>query len=1232
MSDPEIYTVGWICALEIELVAAASFLDEEYEDAADLPVHDNNSYVLGRIGKHNVVIAALPNGQYGLVSAATVARDMVRSFPKVRIGLMVGIAGGAPSPKHDIRLGDIVVSSPSSGSDSGGVFQYDYGRSIQDSTFVVTGHLNQPPPFMLTAISTLRAQYRRRGHDIEKAIEDKLASNPRLQTDFQKPHSRTDILYVASYKHAGTKEEECTVMCDDSQLARSPATSGSRDHPTVHYGIIASANQLMRDATLRDKFSAENDVLCFEMEAAGLMNQFPCVVIRGICDYSDTHKNKVWQGYAAMAAAAYAKDLLQKIAPRKLEAERKLIEVFSSVKEKLDEISTVVEDTQSDLRSKKEGKYRDNVTRWLAAPDVSSNLNRATEARHSGSGQRLINNQAYQEWKTQPNSFLWLHGIPGCGKTVLTSTIIGDLRASPNCAHLFYYFYFDFTDNRKQTFENCIRSLLSQMYHTSVRGREEVDALYEFCNKGKDQPSSSSLQKVFASIIRSGETWIILDALDECKVRDSLLRWLCGLRNKEVKIHIIATSRREQDIEVTMKQLCCSQREKIAIDSDLLEADIKSYVHEIIEKDVDFDTWKSMPKVREEIETSLVGKAHGMFRWVWCQLSALKKCKDRISLRKTLASLPNNLDETYSRILADIPREYIDHAFRILQFLTYSERPMGIKEVVDAIAVKLEPGGVKGSRFDVQDRMPNPTDIVGYCSGLAVIVEREEYYSSHQDTSSREREHYATRQELQLAHFSVREYLTSDRLENNISPCLPETSAQSIIAGVCLAYLLEIMPDQWAEDDLWSGPQYPTPTDIERTFPFASYSTQYWATHFAVVEDHSEAKAAFDLAKELLLDHARMKYCFIIRWASKKGYPPFSYYMPSIGWLSKKGYLPSLYYVSSIGWKHCCKMLLDEGVDINERGGPRGSAVYAAFHGGHQEIVDILLRAGADPNPPYQTGHSLLWFAVKEGHEDRVRFLLDSGAQVDVSGDSEQRTPLSLAVSHGFKAVTRVLLEHGAQVENVDDEGYTPLAKASELGYVDIMTYLLSHGAKVSGFVDKLKVPMILACRTGQTQAVELLIKHKAFIYGVLRSSHLFNETRKGYRKALELLIVAEGGHRIEDRFGRSLLTMATIHNKPKIVDVLLAAPDLDVNAKDHWGATAISFAARYGFTEIFRKIAALSNVDFDAEDNYGRTSLWWARQQRYNDIASDIVNRLQRQNNDKLISLPFMDTAIVNT
>ncbi|KAH8755003.1 hypothetical protein F5883DRAFT_571620 [Diaporthe sp. PMI_573] len=109
------YTVGWICAISTEYVAARVILNDQHKSPEHIAQHDNNNYTLGRMGDHNVVIAVLPDGEYGTASAATVARDMLHTFPNVRIGLMVGIGGGAPSAKNDIRLGDVIASTPRDG-------------------------------------------------------------------------------------------------------------------------------------------------------------------------------------------------------------------------------------------------------------------------------------------------------------------------------------------------------------------------------------------------------------------------------------------------------------------------------------------------------------------------------------------------------------------------------------------------------------------------------------------------------------------------------------------------------------------------------------------------------------------------------------------------------------------------------------------------------------------------------------------------------------------------------------------------------------------------------------------------------------------------------------------------------------------------------------------------------------------------------------------------------------
>lgn len=323
----EDYTVGWICAISTESVAARAFLDEEHEGPEYVAGRDNNNYTLGRIGRHNVAIAVLPDGEYGTASAASVGRDMLHSFRNIRIGLMVGIAGGAPSSRHDIRLGDIVVGAPREG--RGGVFQHDFGKKIQDQNFQLSGFLDQPPYLLRTAVSALKGQYESDGHELQVAIERALQKKPRLRKKYAQPDPSSDKLYRSGILHPAHRGDlDCATACGDavSILVQRPARAIDDDDPTIHYGLIASSNQLMKDALVRDSF-AEQGVLCFEMEAAGLMNHFPCLVIRGICDYSDTHKNKQWQGYAAMAAAAYAKDILSRIAPSKIDAEKKMEEL-----------------------------------------------------------------------------------------------------------------------------------------------------------------------------------------------------------------------------------------------------------------------------------------------------------------------------------------------------------------------------------------------------------------------------------------------------------------------------------------------------------------------------------------------------------------------------------------------------------------------------------------------------------------------------------------------------------------------------------------------------------------------------------------------------------------------------------------------------------------------------------------------------------------------------------------
>ncbi|KAF2228629.1 purine and uridine phosphorylase [Viridothelium virens] len=262
---------------------------------------DDNTYTLGNIGNHYIVLACLPAGQTGTNSAAAVAMQMKSTFRAIRFGLMVGIGGGVPGIKADIRLGDIVISQPGNG--YGGVIQYDFGKSTPSGIERI-GFPNTPPRILLTAVSKLRAN-----NDLGKShILDYISTLSRLPK-FRREQAGDDTLFEAVYNHVGGNNYS---SCNNAKKLRRSVRLV--DTPKIHYGTIASGNLVIRDGATRDRISTElGEVLCFEMEAAGLMNNFPCLVIRGICDYADSHKNKRWQPYAAGTAAAYAKELLQVI-------------------------------------------------------------------------------------------------------------------------------------------------------------------------------------------------------------------------------------------------------------------------------------------------------------------------------------------------------------------------------------------------------------------------------------------------------------------------------------------------------------------------------------------------------------------------------------------------------------------------------------------------------------------------------------------------------------------------------------------------------------------------------------------------------------------------------------------------------------------------------------------------------------------------------------------------------
>ena len=303
--DAAAYTVAWLCPLPVVLAAAKVMLDEKH-----LPHHGISSaqYTLGRIGNHNVVLICLPAGQIGIAPAAFSAAQATSIFTSISVRLLVGVGGGVPSEESDVRLGDVVVSQPVR--QYGGVVQYDLGKTERDGHMRRFGSLNAPPRELLHAVAQLRALNHQNRQE-EASFVTYLSAFDQ-NTYLSREKAGPDILFKASYHHhGGTTCESCS---QDSWSIVHRTARKADEEVIVHYGTIASGNQVIKDGTTRDRLSEElGGVLCFEMEAAGLMNDFPCLVVRGICNYADSHKTKEWQPYAAATAVACAKAILSLI-------------------------------------------------------------------------------------------------------------------------------------------------------------------------------------------------------------------------------------------------------------------------------------------------------------------------------------------------------------------------------------------------------------------------------------------------------------------------------------------------------------------------------------------------------------------------------------------------------------------------------------------------------------------------------------------------------------------------------------------------------------------------------------------------------------------------------------------------------------------------------------------------------------------------------------------------------
>ncbi|KXX74715.1 Aminodeoxyfutalosine nucleosidase [Madurella mycetomatis] len=337
-SRREDFQIAIICALPLEYDAVSllfdQFWDEDGEQYGRAP-GDTNTYTTGRIGKYDVVLALLPN--MGKAAAAAAAASVRSSYPGLKLAFLVGICGGVPGAGADeALLGDVVISKT--------VVQHDLGRQFPNAFVAkntVEDNLGRPNKDIRSLIASFetelgRERLQQKAGEYLKGLQS-AAARKRRRCNYQYPGATEDKLFAAAYRHRHRAPQSCAVCngemdgfceeaakascaelhCDEGQLVVRKRLEMKQDLktdgiqcPEILIGRMASGDTVMKSGEHRDQIAREQNVIAFEMEGAGAWDEVPCIIVKGICDYADSHKNKMWQPFAAATAASVMKAVL----------------------------------------------------------------------------------------------------------------------------------------------------------------------------------------------------------------------------------------------------------------------------------------------------------------------------------------------------------------------------------------------------------------------------------------------------------------------------------------------------------------------------------------------------------------------------------------------------------------------------------------------------------------------------------------------------------------------------------------------------------------------------------------------------------------------------------------------------------------------------------------------------------------------------------------------------------
>jgi ankyrin repeat protein len=566
------------------------------------------------------------------------------------------------------------------------------------------------------------------------------------------------------------------------------------------------------------------------------------------------------------------------------------------------------------------------------------------------------------------------------------------------------------------------------------------------------------------------------------------------------------------------------------------------------------------------------------FRWVYCQLEALQPCFPN-NLRRMLEELPKSLDETYQRILKEINNANQKQAHQLLQCLAVARRPLEVEELAEVLALDVDAGGIP--KFNTKWRWEDhEAAVLSACSSLVSVIDRR---------GSRV---------VQFSHFSVKEFLTSDRLASmeDVSQFhIADEPSHTILAQACLGVLLSV-------DDR-------TSEDSAEDIALLPYADIYCEVHFRVGKVELRNKDALDCLFDLDEPHFE---AFFLRVSTEQDLRLFR--VPSDA--DPKGVLTPaapIFVAGIFGLSGQVERLIAANpqlIGFRLQGG--WTLLHLVTQDDHIEFARLLLAHGADINarpdsataPRVDSLQSHVERPVDGSLEELEKIVnsrqnSDTDVSSDVSIDSfmdykkeSDFTPLHIAVSKGYLDMCQMLLEHKADVRALDSSGSTPLHLAASLGHLEVARILLGRNAEVDFRDNDGSTPLLVALESRNPNVAGLLLCHNADVHARDNDGYtpLHWAACHGYLEICRILLNHNADINSKDDHGTTPLLIASSSGTPDVVQFLLDQK-ADLYACDSDGDTLLHCAAIGGQLEVARLLLTL-NMDINSRNNEGSTPL----------------------------------------